>query len=378
MLHPKNYRNTGAAGKFRQRRVHGGDWQTIVETYGYRPDEVLDFSANINPLGPPGGVIQAIRENTGAICRYPDPECRRLKKVIAAHLDLDRDCIITANGAVELIYLFCQVLKPRRVMVINPTFGEYYWAAKVAGAKVVSLGFEAGKDFALEYETWARELDGIDLVFVCNPNNPTGQLVPPQVLNEMIATCRRRGIYLFIDESFIDFIPEWWNKSAVGRAVEVNNLFVLRSMTKIYAIPGLRLGYGIACRDLIDLLNANRPPWNTGLLAQEAGIAALNDGEYLRNTWKLVREEKEFLYQGLKKIAGLRPLYPEVNFILTEILSSDLTSTGLAAKLVKEKIIIRDCSSFKGLKPNYFRLAVKTREDNEKILAALNRAVGET
>lgn len=351
--------------------MHGGDWQGAVERYGWHPDEIIDFSANINPLGPPAGVLTALRENLAAIRRYPDPCCRELKQALAAYLQVDTPAVIAANGAVELIYLLCQAIKPRRVLIAEPTFGEYRRAALVAGAEVVTLALDPASAFTLTAADWERQLQGVELAFLCNPNNPTGRLLAGETLEDIVNLCREYGVFLVVDESFIDFLPGWQQLSLAARAAGERGLFTLRSLTKIFALPGLRLGCGVGHPELIAALAARHDPWSVNILAQIAGVAALAEREYLEATRALIGREKEYLYRRLAELAGFRPLHPEVNFILTGIAAGRLTVPRLAAQLARERILIRDCSSFPGLGAAYFRVAVRHRRDNTRLLAAL-------
>ncbi|WP_406678505.1 threonine-phosphate decarboxylase CobD [Moorella sp. ACPs] len=372
------YGQRGNGGRELGRPVHGGDWQGAVEKYGWQPEEILDFSANINPLGPPARVLETLQQNLPAIRRYPDPRCRQLKKALADYLQVEPAAVIAANGATELIYLICQTLKPRRVLIPEPTFSEYRRAAVTAGAEVVALELDPASSFALDIDRWREKLAQVDLAFLCNPNNPTGQLLERAVLKEIVELCRRRGVFLVVDESFLDFLPNWPELSLGTMAAAGEGLLTLRSLTKIFALPGLRLGCGVAHPELAARLEARRDPWSVNILAQMAGVAALADGEYLKATRELIRREKEYLYHGLAGLAGFRPYHPEVNFILTDISASGLAVPELAAQLVRERILIRDCSSFPGLGPAYFRVAVLDRGANQKLLRALKRAVEES
>ncbi|KYH31102.1 threonine-phosphate decarboxylase CobD [Neomoorella mulderi] len=372
------YGQTGNSGRELARPVHGGDWQGAVEKYGWQPEDILDFSANINPLGPPAGVLETLQQNLQAIQRYPDPYCRQLKKALADYLQVDAAAIIAANGATELIYLICQALKPRRVLIPEPTFSEYRRAALVAGAEVLMLELDPASSFALDIARWRQNLAQVDLAFLCNPNNPTGQLLERAVLKEIVDLCQRYGVFLLVDESFLDFLPNWPELSLGSRAAAREGLLSLRSLTKIFALPGLRLGCGVGHPELVARLEARRDPWSVNILAQIAGAVALADREYLEATRELIRREKEYLYHGLAGLAGFRPYHPEVNFILTDITASGLTVPQLAAHLARERILIRDCSSFPGLGPAYFRVAVRERWANQKLLAALEKAVEES
>ena len=354
-----------------RRPDHGGDWQGAVDRYGWRVEEILDFSANINPLGPPEGVLAVLKENLAAIQRYPDPASRRLKEALAAHRQLETGSLIVANGAVELIYLVLQVLKPRRVLVSEPTFSEYRRAARAAGAGVASVNLDPEADFSFDLDRWCQALTGVQLAFICNPNNPTGRLLAPDILQEVLNRCHATGVFLVVDESFLDFIPKGEESSLARLAATRPGLLVLHSLTKIYALPGLRLGYGVGYPELVARLEAGRDPWSVNILAQMAGVAALAETEYLKQTRVLIQREKEYLFHHLAELAGFRPYNPEVNFILTRILDNRLAAPLLAELLARKGILIRDCSFFPGLGPNYFRVAVRDRRANERLLTAL-------
>ncbi len=277
-----------------------------------------------------------------------------------------------------MIYLIVQALRPRRVLIAEPTFSEYRRAAATAGAEVVTLELEPESAFVLDVDRWREKLAGVELAFLCNPNNPTGRLLEIEALKAVVESCRRQGSFLVVDESFLDFCENWREFSLAAAAAAREGMLILRSLTKIFALPGLRLGCGVAHPELVARLEGWRDPWSVNILAQMAGVAALADTGYLTKTRELIRREKEYLYYGLAELAGFRPFHPEVNFILTDVSNSGLTAPVLAARLGRERILIRDCSSFPGLGPAYFRTAVLDREANRKLLQALKRAVEES
>ncbi|WP_338819549.1 Threonine-phosphate decarboxylase [Moorella thermoacetica] len=358
--------------------IHGGDWQGAVDRYGWKVEEILDFSANINPLGPPVGVLETLKENLPAVQRYPDPASRRLKEALADQLHVDTGAIIIANGAVELIYLIMQVLKPDRVLVVEPTFGEYRRAATIAGAEVLPVYLDPATGFTFDFDRWRPELQRSQVAFICNPNNPTGRLLNPDILHRAASLCREQGVFLVMDESFLDFVPDGDKFSLVPQAAAGPGIFILHSLTKIFALPGLRLGYGVGCPDMVRRLENSRDPWSVNILAQMAGVAALADKEYLKKTRELIRREKEYLFHNLSGLAGFRPYYPEVNFILTNIQNGCLTVSRLAELLARKRILIRDCSSFPGLGPAYFRVAVRDHRANKRLVAALKEIMEES
>jgi len=214
------------------------------------------------------------------------------------------------------------------------------------------------------------------VIFLCNPNNPTSTIIPKDDLFKIIEDSDRRNVLVLMDEDFIEFVDE--DISMVGEVKNYKNLFILRSFTKIFGLTGLRVGYGVACEEIINLLFKGKIPWNVNCIAQAAAIAALQDVEYLEETRKLIREEREFLLDELKRIHGLRVFPAHANFILIDIRQTGFTAAQLKEAMLKHGILIRDCSSFKGLDEYYIRVAVRTRHENERLLAALRSVIGDS
>ena len=350
--------------------AHGGNINKLCDKYGLNPDKVIDFSASINPLGCPEDVHKVILERFGDIRNYPDSECINLKKTIADKISCKGSNIIVGNGSNELFYLIPRAIKPKQGFLLQPTFSEFKDALSSANVEVVEIVNDDG-NFPLintNLSTLMNIEDG--MVFICNPNNPTGQLTLKSDIIELVKGNPNRLIV--VDEAFMDFVDDGEKYSVIKEAPLIDNLIVVRSLTKFYGFPGLRLGYLVAKESNVNKLMQFKEPWTVNTFAQIAGHVAINDVEYAVNTRQYVSREKGFMYDGLADIKGIRPLQPSVNFILVKIHNAEITSSGIQDLLIKDNIIIRDCSNFTGLNDKYFRVAVRTREENQKLLNSLN------
>ncbi len=348
---------------------HGGNIGQVCDRYGLDPDEIIDFSASINPLGCPEVVRQAVAERFNDILNYPDSECSDLRKAIAEKIPCNESNVIIGNGSNELFYLIPRALKPKQGVLLQPTFSEFKDAFSNSNIEVVEF-INDNRDFPLINTNLSKLKSAEDsMVFLCNPNNPTGQLTRREEILELVNDNPNRMIV--IDEAFMDFVEDDEKYSVIKDAPLMDNLIVVRSLTKFYGFPGLRLGYLVANDSTVSKLMRYKEPWTINTIAQIAGMAAINDEEFSANTRQYVSDEKAFLYDGLKMINGIEPFQPTVSFILVRIEDSGITSSELQSLLLKNNILIRDCSNFVGLDENYFRVAVKTREENRKLLNAL-------
>jgi threonine-phosphate decarboxylase len=348
---------------------HGGNINQICKKYGLNPDEIIDFSASINPLGCPEDVHKVISERFDDIKNYPDSECTNLKKAIADKVPCNDSNIIVGNGSNELFYLIPRAMKPKQGVLLQPTFSEFKDALCNANVEVVEIVNDDGNFPIINKDI--RRLKNIKdgMVFLCNPNNPTGQITLKKDILELVNGNSNRLIV--VDEAFMDFVDDDEEYSVIKEAPLIDNLIVVRSLTKFYGFPGLRLGYLVANESTVNKLMQFKEPWTVNTFAQIAGMAAINDVDFAANTRQYVSGEKAFLHDGLSKIKGIRPFQTSVNFILVRIHNAEITSSGIQDLLVKDNIIIRDCSNFIGLSDKYFRIAVRTREENRKLLSTL-------
>lgn len=341
------------------KHIHGGNI--------YQYESILDFSANLNPLGMPEAVKEAAKRGIDASVHYPDPDCGKLRAALEKREGVPAGQIICGNGAAELIFLLAAARRPKRAVLMAPSFAEYGQALEAFGCSCVYDCLQPERGFVPEREYLRLLTPETDMVFLCNPNNPTGLLTERDFLNEVLERCRRNGILLVTDECFLDFTGKKEDYTMVPE-LSGGGLFVLKAFTKLYAMAGLRLGYGM-CADpeLLDLMNRLRQPWSVSVPAQEAGCAALLEKEYERKTVLYVKQEREWLAE---KLSGYPlTLYPgQANYLFFR---SDITD--LKERLIGQGILIRDCSNYVGLEPGYYRIAVRTRRENERLIRVMDR-----
>jgi threonine-phosphate decarboxylase len=327
----------------------------------------LDFSAGINPMGPPAGVLAVLRDNLAAVGRYPDPDCRILTRHVARLHGVGRECVVAGNGAAELIHAAARAVRPRRVSVVEPAFTEYRRAALRCGAVI-----DHWMSQKAYFQPAPFDPGGADLVWLCNPNNPTGRLWPPGEIFPWVAA-HPESIFV-IDEAFLPFRPDEPEHSLAADVERSPNLIVVRSLTKLYALPGLRLGYAVAAPEWAERLREQLPPWSVNALAQVAGLVALEDDLYRQRTHAWFRTEPPRLFQELRKFDGLEVLPTQANFILLRLRHA--TAETAACRLAARRILVRDASDFVGLGPSWVRVAVRTAADNDRLLAALADVAG--
>jgi len=357
--------------------VHGGEVWEAANKMGLRKEEILDFSSSVNPLGPSKKALEAINANMGCIPSYPDSNSTELREAIATHFrGICKDNVIAGNGSTELIYLFVETFMKKGdvALIPAPTFGEYERAVRRIGEKPKHV--KPNPNFRFSPSVFARDLSGAKIVFFCNPNNPTSVLTPPENLTAIVESALEENVFVFLDEDFLEFIDEEKHLSLIGKTKRYPNLFVLRSFTKIFGLTGLRIGYGIASEEIVNILLNAKIPWNVNCLAQAAAIAALGDEEHLKKTLELIKHEKAFLMRELMQIKVFKVFPADANFIFVDIRQSGYTAAQLKEKMLRDGVLIRDCSSFRGLDEYYIRIAVKTREENEKLLETLRKTVG--
>jgi threonine-phosphate decarboxylase len=354
---------------------HGGDvWEA---RRGPGSKQIVDFSSNINPLGPPAEVEDAIRRNLWRISIYPDPAYSQLSDQLAKYLGtVDGSNIIVGNGSTELIYIFAEAfLTPGdRALIPSPTFSEYERAVSRVGAKTVPVPL--GKSYELDVDSILRsEEPRVKVVFICNPNNPTGILVPREEFDDLLGMAAERGIMVFLDEAFIEFVDDGERYTLVGEVENAKNLFVLRSLTKVFGLAGLRIGYGAASKECIGVLSDLKPPWNVNCMAEVAALAALPDGEHQRKTRSLLKQERPFLERQLSGIGGLKPIHGKANFILVDARNSGMKGSEIREGMLQRGILVRDCGSFRGLGDYHIRVAIRQRRDNIRLVAALREVI---
>jgi threonine-phosphate decarboxylase len=349
---------------------HGGQVFAAARRRGVPVTSILDFSANINPLGPSPKALRRLRRDLPLIRFYPDVENRELRDLVAKQEGVDNRCILFGNGATQLLHLVSRVLTPKKALFAEPGFAEYRSAFSRAGSTIHAIRLSADIGFRLErtalFDAIRREHPF--LILLGQPNNPTGTMVPHSLLSELIEACTRKHIHLVLDESFIEFTS---HRSCAKLAARKPYLLVLRSLTKFWALPGLRIGYLIAQAPLVEKLSSHLEPWSVNTLASSAAADSLRDAHFRRETLALLRRERTFLGERLSRLGWLRPLPSEANFLLVRIETDAFRSTELRQKLESRNILVRDGADFPGLGSRYVRIAIRDRRDNERLIDAL-------
>ena len=347
---------------------HGGNIFAVARSLGIPPEQIVDFSASINPLGMAPGVPVALAGCLDRLLHYPDKGATELKEHLASYHGVGTGQIAVANGSTELIHLIPRVVTGRRALIVAPAFAEYAQALERSGWQIDYFTLQSEDGFALSLPALQEKLGaGYDLLFVCNPGNPTGALLPGSDVEEIISLCRQSGTFLVLDEAFIDFCEEESAKDLVSSS---GHALLLRSMTKFFAIPGLRLGYAIGAEETIDTLASLQDPWSVNTAAQVAGIASLRDADYCLRTRLYVDEERDRLAAGLSELP-FKVFPARANYLLVEI-RNGLTAAQLRSRLSAKGTLIRDCSNFQGLDERFFRVAVRLRAENDMLLAQLS------
>ena len=346
--------------------VHGGDWA------GYRAEfgrDALDFSANVSPLGLPEGVARAITAALPTADRYPDPLCRELRAKLALHEGVPAEQILCGNGAADLIFRLVWAKKPRRALVTAPTFAEYATALESIGCTVERFFLREQENFAVTDAFCAAIRPGVDMVFLCQPNNPTGQVTPLVMVQKLLRRCADCGAVLVVDECFLDFLAARDALTAKTVLRDAPNLIILKAFTKLYAMAGVRLGYAL-CSDaaLLDKMRAAGQPWAVSGLAQAAGLAALEETAYADSVRTLIADQRPRLAAGLRAL-GLRVVDGQANYLLFR------APADFGAKLRRHGAVVRGCGNYPGLDETWYRTAVRAQKENEQLLKIMREVL---
>lgn len=355
---------------------HGGNIYRAAGQLGLDEHEIIDFSASINPLGVPKSVLAGIRDTMKYLHNYPDPDARQFTLSLAKNFGINPESILCGNGSTELIYLVIRALMPERILIPAPTFSEYELAAGDR-REIVRYALNAKDNFAINPDTFIKAMAGgsnslsqkmalptsVDMVFLCNPNNPTGGILRKSDMLKIADAAKTLKCHLVVDEAFIDFSPD---DSLINEVEDNPYLIVLRSLTKFYALSGLRVGYGIFPLKLTDTIKKHKEPWTVNTLAQVAGTEAINDEVYKADTFRVIKNERKTLEDGFR-LLKIDYFPSEANFYLIRMDNAkDVVDT-----LGEKGILIRGCSNFRGLDESYARVAVKSNRDNMRLIKEL-------
>ena len=346
---------------YKSKNPHGGDI--------YGGEVRLDFSANTNPMGTPDRVVEAAAGSLKYADRYPDPYARELVHAVADFHGLPEDYVLLGAGAAELIYSYCRAGRFSKAMIVSPTFAEYELGLRAAGdTEIIHVTALENNDFTFNSGITFSILNDVpEAVFMCNPNNPTGKLAAPALVKEIIGISKKLGVRVFLDECFIDLAE---GESMTWFLNEHPNLTVLRAFTKTYGMAGLRLGYVLSSdSELLGRMASVVQPWNISTPAQAAGVQALKEEDFLKDSITLIREERAKLRDGLNGM-GLKVLDSDVNFILFK------GPEDLYERMKQEGILIRNCDNYVGLGPGWFRIAVRLPDENDELLRTMKSVLG--
>ena len=350
--------------------IHGGDVYSARQKMKQEP---LDFSANINPMGMPPGAVRAAADALQQCTQYPDPLCRELRAALAAYEGIPAEQIVCGNGAADLIFRIVAATHPRRALLLAPTFAEYEQALRSMDCSIAYFPLQESEGFVLPEAFLQQLTPEINLLFLCNPNNPTGRTVPPALLREIWKRCEEAGILLVVDECFNEFLEHPERNTLKGVLKPGTNAVILKAFTKSFAMPGLRLGYGLCGnKSLAERIFFCGQPWGVSIPAQAAGIAALQEQGYLERMRRLIQTERRWLSENLARL-GLCVFPSEANYILfrTE------TEIPLRERMEQHSVLIRACGNYRGLDDRYYRIAVRGHGENEHLIAALKCALEE-
>lgn len=357
-------------------RLHGGDIYGAARELGRDPSKILDFSASINPLGPSPHAWNAITASRRLLSHYPDPACWDLRQALATFWHIDPEQIVVGNGSTELIEALPRALGIHRLLVVQPTFSEYAAAMARAGGRATALYADRSDQYAIPIDRLCRVMetgrnDGrpIDGVVLCHPNSPTGQACSADEVARLAKAARRRGLWLVIDEAFADYCPD---RSVLPHAASWPGVVVLRSMTKFYALPGLRVGYAVATHTAVSRLRRQLPPWSVCVMGQVAALAALNDAAHARKSLRFMARERERFGKLLAALPGCVVMPTCANYFLVE-LPRGRHARDITEYLRSKGLLIRDCSSVPGTNSRSIRLAVRTVQDNDRLIRTLSR-----
>ncbi len=354
---------------------HGGNVWEISEKYKIPVDQLIDFSISTNPLGAPETALQNIRQNLNLIYHYPDPDHEWLLEALSNSVGVDPNNVVVGNGSTELIYLFTEVFLENRyeAVIPVPTFNEYKAAIERFDGNMVFVKCDPAKNFRLNFEELESAITKkTRMIFLCNPNSPTGCLYEKDDVLHIIRRAAEDNVLVFLDEDYIDFVDDSIRYSMVKYVSDYNNLFVLRSLTKFYGLAGARIGFGIASPDLVKILKRVKMPWSVNSLAMFGAVEAVKDHDFVKKTKLLLSNSKKEMLEMFKTIPWLKVYPSETNFLLVEIIQGELTSTQLREGLAKKGFLIRDCKDFDGLNSRFFRVTVRRPEENRKLIEQIN------
>ena len=352
---------------------HGSDIEAIEAYYGIPKESIVGFGANVNPLGLSKKLQTEIANNLHIITAYPDRNYVSLRNAIGRYCNVNPDHIVVGNGSTELISLLIQHLHPKKALLLGPTYSEYERELALCGGEMVYYDLLPENEFQVQTEEFLSQLgNDIDLLILCNPNNPTSSAISVGTMKQIMAYCKEHNIFVMVDETYVEFAPDIEAVSSMPFVAEYDNLMIIRGVSKFFAAPGLRLGYGVTSnKAFMDVLHTHQNPWTLNSIGAFAGELMVQDSDYIARTRTLILSERERIYRELQEIPALHTFEPIANFFLVKIQQDGTTSAEVFDFLIKKGLMIRDCSSFTNLKGEYIRFCIMNPEDNTRLLDGL-------
>lgn len=352
---------------------HGSDLEKIEKIYGIPKEQITSFSANVNPLGVSYALRHTLADRIDVITGYPDREYTSLRHAIAAYTGTRPERVIVGNGSTELISLFIQIKAPKKALIIGPTYSEYEREVALKGGRSHYFPLKEEDDFVLNLDELKMRLTAdVDLLIICNPNNPTSSHITREQMRSILDICKVQDIFVMVDETYVEFAENVDNITSIPLTHYYNNLLILRGVSKFFAAPGLRLGYGICGnQDLLSEINRRKNPWTINSLAVVAGEIMFFDEDYIRQTKELIHSERDRIMHILSSWSGVKAFPPSGNFVLVKILKEDVTAMDLFEAAIRQGLMIRDCSTFPFLNNKFFRFCFMSPEKNDELLEVL-------
>ncbi len=358
---------------------HGSDLEKIERIYGIKKEDIVSFSANVNPLGISDKLRNTLPSHLDVISTYPDREYRALREVIAKYCGTCAENILVGNGSTELITLFIKTVSPKKAVIIGPTYSEYERELSLAGGKSIYYPLCEEDDFVLDEKDLIGSLDGsTDMLIMCNPNNPTSSAISSKKMRTVLDACRKLGIFVMIDETYVEFSEHYDSINCVPLVKDYDNLCLLRGVSKFFAAPGLRLGYAICNNpDMMKKMSALKDPWTVSSISDVAGQLMFTDEDYINATKDLIFSERRRVTKALRAIDGLKVYEPSANFVLCRITKENVDADILFDKAIRNNMMIRNCSTFPFLDNKFFRICFMSRKDNDKLIALIQTVMSD-
>lgn len=352
---------------------HGSDIEKICDHYHLKKENIINFAANVNPLGLSPGIKKELSANLDLLSSYPDRNYTSLRNTISEYCSIPADYILPGNGSSELISLLIQERAPKHTLILGPTYSEYSRELAFSGSTQEYYHLQESKDFFPDIDDLCRTLEnGYDFLILCNPNNPTSSAILQKDMKKLLTFCKQKNIFVMIDETYVEFAPDISDVTAVPLIREFDNLMILRGVSKFFAAPGMRLGYGISGnKAFLSKMREKQIPWSLNSLGAFAGELFLKDKSYIQNTRDLILSERKKLYQELKELPAFRVYPAYANFLLLKIIKPDLTSFQIFDTCIRQGLMIRDCSSFQCLDGEFIRFCIMFPEHNQELLNVL-------